>query len=361
MGKLEEIKARKPIVVTNPNDPRLKAYSDSLYAYSSTRGSNPEIINENLLNTASIPILQKVLSGKPEVLKKNIDEIQANLKDPNSPVSPGIYGSKVNTKNTKPIPKSGYNNIMDKRLLDIMDKIKPVSNLEVTRQLPPENFIVNHYVNKNPSNNLGLKPATPNVEWDINETKLKSLFPNITPEAIQNLKNQIAKAALKVQKNPSYISPLAKYNPNKGQFPQEMYGHQYKKSGITTESIYAEYPTRTTAVPQFAAPQQPVVYAKQPAFIPAYLENKIPATPTIPFIPVQNLVPTTQPSTQSENKTTSAERTFESRASSLRYPALGVMGKLQKLLTGSAPMPYWVDKDGQKHYPSQGGQANNYD
>jgi hypothetical protein len=98
----------------------------------------------------------------------------------------------------------------------------------------------------------------------------------------------------------------------------------------------------------YKKPERPVVLVKRPQSNP--IEPIATRQVSIPTItPNEIVAPVVRPVPQSNLRPEDGPMGF-----ALRYPAQTFMNKLKARITGKPNMPYWIDREGIKRYPSMG-------
>lgn len=189
----------EPIITHDINDPRLKAYNDSLEAYNLTEGINAPNVIKNIFD-----------KDWNELAKNDSSFIPDN--DPvfnqNAPLEDGYLGSKINiSKTKKPLydTKLHYDDKILTRTDSIvkgkLNNIKPIGYINEDEYMP---FFAGPAFDYDKKGNYR-KPRTKIIEDKIDRKKLKKIFPEITDE-------QIDERIRLERKYPSYIEKGANIN-----------------------------------------------------------------------------------------------------------------------------------------------------
>ena len=351
------IEKRKPIVVSNPNDPRLRAYQDSLGLYNVNEQARGQL--EQRIRSATKefggggayenPITgQKSLLAPKEVMTRRLPQYPEETENDKT-----IYTINGRTPEIDPVAynlytrKFGNVSAMGKQftlpftqgneeLVSIGKFKKPeqpvVFEKTVLKKVPASrrnNDMVRPDGTMKGKGFFGLiKRPDGNVSSEISittqdvipgkETLIPTMVPTLTNKEIDHLLS-------------------GKYNPQ---------GREGIDDVISRKAIDFARQRAAAKKPFFATQGEEGKFKPQAGPIIEKMDIKMAPPISLQELPLRRPMPIEVPSTEKEP----LEMDYKHIPHAMQYPAQTTMGKLRKFFTGKAPMPYWVDKDGTKHY-----------
>ena len=320
------IEKRKPIVVSNPNDPRLRAYQDSANVHDLQKY---EIANWNKLVKMN-PAQRNVFYEKehlanatdPKQLRYNqrTSTYNLNLRDKDlNMIGTNQYIDSPGIRHHRPLPFPAPQQpvVFEKTVL----KKVPASrrNNDMVRTdgtMKGKGFFG---LIKRPDGNVSSEISI--TTQDVipgKETLIPTMVPTLTNKEIDHLLS-------------------GKYNPQ---------GREGIDDVISRKAIDFARQRAAAKKPFFATQGEEGKFKPQAGPIIEKMDIKMASPISLQELPLRRPMPIEVPSTEKEP----LEMDYKHIPHAMQYPAQTTMGKLRKFFTGKAPMPYWVDKDGTKHY-----------
>ena len=228
-GQTQRPKEREPIYVSDPNDPQLKAYDDSLRLFNLSNTSDFDVAKANrthtffgLDNVDNIKEIKKSFENRYHKYGSTITYSKTKRPLPNDLSKQNVYDADSVTKykNNKPI---GFWN---REAYDGYDMIAPGFSND------GEKYVA---------------PRTDFIEDQVDREELKKIFPKITE---QDIKKELADD----RQNPSYVKRGTSIHKHDGSsFRTEKEGTNFKQ-----ESLVNNIQTIQESIPLYAKPKQQV-------------------------------------------------------------------------------------------------------
>ena len=233
--KVQEI---KPIMTNNQDDPRLKAYSDSLAAYQLNDG---------------------------EDFKKTYDFFGGDISKNTSNPSKGYLGSKIEYSTTKEPLELDKSFEGIPAFAEFLKKYKPEGYKNIKGH---STYFLGPTFSRNETNGEFKNPRTKFIEDNVNRVNLKKIFPEITDSIIDE---KIGK----MRENPFYAKKDMSFYERVG--ARTLDGKQITVSDILQEGIADQNIESTFSFPIFKKPVQPFAYTG----VPGGFSTGCPGYPTI--------------------------------------------------------------------------------
>lgn len=350
--RLKREEAKNTLYVSRPDDPRLKMYQDSLALHNVFAGTNPIEINKTLLDSYSRDIKKTPSknyaplktgpygSALSKVIKTTTPPLNSNkLLGSGFYDAAAVYGGIVNMgsgtgdySSQMGVAKSRVPDLIMEDESNKFNKLKrnfaPIGYQSVEHYTP---YFVGDYWTKINGNKL--VEETTQRENKITPQQVRAVFPKISDKEL----NEIIQGATGPQTGRyAIIDKTGKINDNidRTQYPNAVRGEGImfnpQKDYITT--------------PIYAKPQREVIFRPNEPVRPL-------APRQATFTPQEMVAPVMRPEMRPADDFTAPK---VGMGFALRYPSQDFLSRLKSRLTGEPLMPYWVDKEGIKRYPSRG-------
>lgn len=343
--RLKREEKKNTLYVSRPDDPRLQMYQDSLALHNIFAGTNPIEINKTFDESFTKDIkstprknyaplktgpygsaLSKVIKTSTPPL--NNSNLLGSRGFENAPAS---YGLAINF----PDPNSALTSVSPAASLIAEDEARKKMNIK--RNFAPigyqsvehyDPWFVGHYFTKDASGKRLLE-KTPQLENSMTPQQVRAVYPKITDKELNEIISRATSAQgsyAVIGRNGEIIQVNKQGNPN-----------AVRSEGISF-SPTKEYMTS----PIYAKPQREVIFRPNEPVEPL-------ATRQATITPSEIVPPVVRPVPQSNIGPQDGPMGF-----ALRYPAQTLMNRVKARITGTPNMPYWVDREGVKRYPSMG-------